>query len=338
MIDPVYAGLTFTKDPSTSANKIMIEYVRGLGDPLVHGDVDPERIVWSRSKKKIIEQTEGKIPIPLSKLITLSEKVEKLFGGVPQDIEWAYDGRQVWIVQARPITTLQNRGSGKHYLGDPAKLFYWGPTRALPLYMSDFIEAEQQNFDRMLANQRLVDPPKTIVVFHDSQMVWLNKLVNFSEFVQSSFIEYERNRDIDRDIRTWKTAVQELDDLMSARPIDVVRAHELLVAAWRPTLSAELALYGAEAVINTRLERLEPEARLNVWGGMTLPDEPTFLQRIDIELAKTKDVERIAQKYPWIEDGYGGVATNALDYFRRRLKLVKENDLIQVGSPNKRCR
>ncbi|MDX1417442.1 MAG: PEP-utilizing enzyme, partial [Candidatus Promineifilaceae bacterium] len=32
--------------------------------------------------------------------------VEKHFGGVPQDIEWAWDGERFWLLQARPITNL----------------------------------------------------------------------------------------------------------------------------------------------------------------------------------------------------------------------------------------
>ncbi|MDO9557892.1 MAG: PEP/pyruvate-binding domain-containing protein [Coriobacteriia bacterium] len=36
----------------------------------------------------------------------LALQAEELFG-VPVDIEWAYDGECVWLLQARPITTLR---------------------------------------------------------------------------------------------------------------------------------------------------------------------------------------------------------------------------------------
>lgn len=337
MVDPTYAGLSFTKDPSTGTNKVMIEYVRGLGEPLVHGDVDPERIVWNRSKKKVIEQTENEIPIPLGELISLSERVEKAFGDVPQDIEWAYDGKQIWLVQARPITTLQERGAGKHYLGDPAKLFYWGPSRALPLYMSDFMEAEQQNFDRMLANSHLTGPPKTIVIFHASQMVWLNKLAEFSEFVESSFINYEHLRNLGRDISAFREAVKTLDEYMSKHEeVDVSQFRDLILRVWRPTLPPEFALYGAEAVLSKRLDRLSAEDKVTVWGLMTLPDQPTFMQQLDLELVTSRNAAEMAQKYPWIQDGYGGVVDGAVGYFKNRLKVVQGNETLLLGSAAKR--
>src|SRR5690606_10148134 len=42
----------------------------------------------------------------LHQLATLALRVEGLFDGVPQDIEWAVDHEAVWLLQARPITRL----------------------------------------------------------------------------------------------------------------------------------------------------------------------------------------------------------------------------------------
>jgi pyruvate,water dikinase len=33
--------------------------------------------------------------------------LEARYHGIPQDIEWSYDGQELWILQSRPITTLQ---------------------------------------------------------------------------------------------------------------------------------------------------------------------------------------------------------------------------------------
>ncbi len=33
-------------------------------------------------------------------------RIEAHYGGEPQDLEWAYEGDDLWIVQTRPITTL----------------------------------------------------------------------------------------------------------------------------------------------------------------------------------------------------------------------------------------
>jgi pyruvate,water dikinase len=37
----------------------------------------------------------------------LAREIEGRYYGIPQDIEWTYDGEQLWLLQARPITNLQ---------------------------------------------------------------------------------------------------------------------------------------------------------------------------------------------------------------------------------------
>ena len=41
----------------------------------------------------------------LKQLVDLANKVETHFGS-PQDIEWGAEGRQIFLLQSRPITTL----------------------------------------------------------------------------------------------------------------------------------------------------------------------------------------------------------------------------------------
>ncbi len=36
-----------------------------------------------------------------------AQAIEAFFHGIPQDIEWSWDGEKVWILQSRPITNLQ---------------------------------------------------------------------------------------------------------------------------------------------------------------------------------------------------------------------------------------
>jgi pyruvate,water dikinase len=37
----------------------------------------------------------------------LIRELESLYHGLPQDLEWSYDGDQLWVLQLRPITTLK---------------------------------------------------------------------------------------------------------------------------------------------------------------------------------------------------------------------------------------
>jgi pyruvate,water dikinase len=50
---------------------------------------------------------EGQIPAVLIKQVAyLARQIEQRYHGIPQDIEWSYDGQTLWILQVRPITTL----------------------------------------------------------------------------------------------------------------------------------------------------------------------------------------------------------------------------------------
>ncbi|MBE9128915.1 pyruvate phosphate dikinase PEP/pyruvate-binding protein, partial [Coleofasciculus sp. LEGE 07081] len=45
-------------------------------------------------------------PALIQDVATLARELENRYHGIPQDIEWSYDGQQLWLLQARPITTL----------------------------------------------------------------------------------------------------------------------------------------------------------------------------------------------------------------------------------------
>lgn len=98
MLAPTYAGVLFTTDPVSGDDQFVIEYVRGLGEQLVSGEVNPEHVEWHSGPMP-------SAPFKVSDLIGLAQKVEHLFK-VPQDIEWAESGGKVWLLQARPVTNL----------------------------------------------------------------------------------------------------------------------------------------------------------------------------------------------------------------------------------------
>ncbi|HBE18242.1 MAG TPA: pyruvate phosphate dikinase PEP/pyruvate-binding protein [Cyanobacteria bacterium UBA11149] len=57
-----------------------------------------------------IVQIEGSGNLPpalLEKVAILAREIEDRYHGIPQDIEWSYDGEELWLLQSRPITTLQ---------------------------------------------------------------------------------------------------------------------------------------------------------------------------------------------------------------------------------------
>jgi pyruvate, water dikinase len=134
MIDADKSGVIFSKDPSYKNDNTIIEAVWGLGEGIVSGNITPDRYIINQSKtieekianKKIAftrnasggkEIVKLKEEISNRKVLTdyeikrlaeyairLEEHYQK-----PQDIEFAIEGEEIYIVQTRPITTIQNR-------------------------------------------------------------------------------------------------------------------------------------------------------------------------------------------------------------------------------------
>jgi phosphohistidine swiveling domain-containing protein len=107
MIQPQISGVVFTRNPITGLDEIIVELVEGYGTTLVQDGVTPER--WVKKWESWIE-----IPIVPQKhqdiveeVITQARAISKIFG-IPVDLEWAYDGKDIYWMQMREITTLRN--------------------------------------------------------------------------------------------------------------------------------------------------------------------------------------------------------------------------------------
>lgn len=100
---PVWSGVVFIDDVA-GIKRLIIE-MSPKAEGVVSGKASPLRFVIDYSTKQVIEKTNNadnpeKL---LNELIELSVAIEIKFKR-PQDIEWVYDGKQVWIVQSRPIS------------------------------------------------------------------------------------------------------------------------------------------------------------------------------------------------------------------------------------------
>lgn len=100
MVAAETAGVCFTQD---SSSNLIIEAFKGLGENVVSGSVNPDKITISRDLRKI----EGKTNMISRKLIEeLAKKsleIENLFG-VTQDIEWAVYKGEIYFLQTRPLS------------------------------------------------------------------------------------------------------------------------------------------------------------------------------------------------------------------------------------------
>src|SRR5437879_9195632 len=90
MVDAQSAGVLFTADPITGRRRrAVIDAVRGLGDQLVSGAVNPDHFVVDPREGTIIERRGDVLSdAQLRELAALGARVESHYGR-PHDLEWA---------------------------------------------------------------------------------------------------------------------------------------------------------------------------------------------------------------------------------------------------------
>lgn len=132
------SGVAFSMSPR-SGDEAVIESVWGLNQGLVDGTLEPDRWFIDRKTGKILrhEPPSGReqairpvkggtalVPLgpeergnePLNgeevrQVFGMAMNLENLFG-TPQDMEWTLREDQIWLLQARPVTTLQTAEGG----------------------------------------------------------------------------------------------------------------------------------------------------------------------------------------------------------------------------------
>lgn len=104
-VKPEFAGVVFTADPISGSAAVMSgNYVRGEGEALVSGEKNAEE--FSINAMKFSYTGNKEFERYAKKLYKHCEKIRNGYGR-PMDIEWAVSCGKVYILQARPITTLK---------------------------------------------------------------------------------------------------------------------------------------------------------------------------------------------------------------------------------------
>jgi len=106
MVDARCAGVLFSADPvSGRRDRIVVSAITGLADRLVGGEEDGERYVLGKTGEVLEQPAEASLtPVDIEALHALALAAEAAFGA-PQDMEWAFAGERLYLLQARPITT-----------------------------------------------------------------------------------------------------------------------------------------------------------------------------------------------------------------------------------------
>ncbi len=134
MVNSEKSGVAFSVNPSNgNRDEIVIEAGYGLGEAIVQGEINPDLYIVDKKsleiRKKEIKKQERKlvrtetrnvewVKVPegeqeeqvlsdydIIKLAKIVRQIEEHYDK-PQDIEWAYERKKIYITQSRPITTL----------------------------------------------------------------------------------------------------------------------------------------------------------------------------------------------------------------------------------------
>jgi pyruvate,water dikinase len=135
MVNSEKSGVLFTANPITNdLSVVMIEATWGLGEGLVQGLVNPDNYLIQKETGifdfryvpekdlmvvrkdesggvETVDVPEALVSAPVltdeecRELVELAVLTEEFYQK-PQDIEWAYEGNKLYLLQSRPITTL----------------------------------------------------------------------------------------------------------------------------------------------------------------------------------------------------------------------------------------
>jgi len=136
MVDADKSGVVFSSDPSTGEGRATVEAAWGLGESVVSGGVTPDNYVFDRATREVItanvaskkvmhvkdaatgETVEKEVPDDrrdervlteeeVAEIVGVAERLEEHYGA-PQDIEWAVHDGDLYVLQSRPITTIED--------------------------------------------------------------------------------------------------------------------------------------------------------------------------------------------------------------------------------------
>ena len=160
MVPSEVSGILFTANPATGErSEIIVNASFGLGEAVVSGQVTPDTYIVDKetlnAKETIIgpkaqqivadgsqgtrltdvdEGSRGQSSLTddmLRQLSTRAIDIEKLYDGVPQDIEWAVVDDELYLLQSRPITKVPVQ---------PIEVVWEPPPPARILYRRQIVE------------------------------------------------------------------------------------------------------------------------------------------------------------------------------------------------------
>lgn len=347
MVNSDVSGIAFSVHPVTQdTNQIIIEAGFGLGEAIVSGSVTPDSYVvgkkeldiqevmvneqskalyrvdsggneWEELGEKGKEQAlQGEEVIELAKLIM---KIEDHYG-FPCDIEWAKEGGELFIVQSRPITTLQSTESTneeveKYVLGNQDV-----DTSFVTVEMT-WAGMEDESVERHAG----VPPCKSFAeIVKGSTLNYYVVAGRIEEFVNASSNALVNNKDLLKELRegTYMTtqAVRDLaekhidsfEDLSDKELIDILMETKRLQAR-ATAFGVVIAFADIFGTITNRLmeilgKREELKHPISTYSHtLGSPAEKSLTEKAYTDIISSDESdEALLKKYFWLDQGYIG--------------------------------
>jgi pyruvate,water dikinase len=147
LVDADSAGVLFSRNPLDGSDELVIEAAWGLGESVVAGLVTPDRFRLRRDGA-VVERIPGlkdvavridpqggarqiKTPVELARVLCLDDaqlgalhalalRCDEVFGG-SHDLEWAFAGDRLYLLQRRTLTAIPNPAAGDHITDDSVR-------------------------------------------------------------------------------------------------------------------------------------------------------------------------------------------------------------------------
>jgi pyruvate,water dikinase len=277
-VQGLYSGVVFSRNPVNQLDDcVCIEALPGNAAQVVSGKITPEQyqVYFCDQDSKI--EGEGKVPQDLVLTVgKIAREIEHLYHGIPQVLEWTYDGSQLWLLRTRPITNLQPLWTRKiaaevipgvicpltWSLNQPLTCGVWGDIFTIVLGNQgqdlDFNETATLHYDRAYFNATFLGEIFTRMGLSPESLDFLTR---GSKFTKPNFFTTVRNlpglcrlmkrewrlekdftRDYDRDFAPILDELEEISPSeLSPREL-LTRIENILLSLKTPTYYSILAL------------------------------------------------------------------------------------------------
>lgn len=364
MVDSEKSGIAFSVHPVTQdRNQLIIEAGLGLGEAIVSGQITPDSYVVEKQPRRIIDknvqiQSRGlyraekggnewcNIPkeqgekqvLSDKEILELSEIVLKIENhyGFPCDIEWALEKRKFYIVQSRPITTLQI-----DILQPPIEEFIVPRVREsmlTPVYWNAVLQTSQavkKNYGKTLSVEYnfFFDGRVSAVIpkqeWNEAGEYIAERLINEVGY----FENIEKKTDsAKQEIKSFLGTIKakDLSKLSFQNLVDL--AQEICSLFMRYDSASVFAWFVAGDILKQKIG-----VRLEIYGDdldiIVLPDEQTVASQMERDILRAsfknetikKAGKSLSEKYYWVPFGYDGPNTWDSEHFAQRIEKYRKD-------------